>query len=175
MIKLVSGNITFFGQTFMKTSCTFRDCGWDPVVWPFKWKSFKLFMSFTFLQYCFGYCTTWSVFLLSLLSLTMGDHSNESYWAVLFLNIQNQGSKKPRTGRFSPWQVTFKAHLPDKLRGWFDPRGYSTKLMLIRGDSAPRSNPLYPFRIPSIDKWYSFHTPCLELCISFDRFKWTVF
>ena len=49
----------------------------------------------------------------------------------------------------------------------------ATKEMLIRGGSAPRSNPLsfiyhfsqkrYPLRIPSIDKWYPFHIPCLEL------------
>ena len=52
-----------------------------------------------------------------------------------------------------------------------------TQQILIRGGSAPRSNPYpfinhfsrkrYPFRIPSIDKWYSFHIPCLELCIPF--------
>ena len=32
----------------------------------------------------------------------------------------------------------------------------------------------YPFRIPTIDKWYSFHIPCLELCIPFKCCKWTV-
>ena len=160
MIKLVSGNITFFGQTFMKTSCTFRDCGWDSAVWPFKWKPFKLFMSFTFLRYCFGYCTTWSVFLLSLLSLTMGDHSNESYWAVLLLNIQNQGSKKPRTGRFSPWQVTFKAHLPDKLRGWFDP-GVLNKINAYKGRLRPEVQPLIPLSYTFY--WQNNGTPFTHL------------
>ena len=35
----------------------------------------------------------------------------------------------------------------------------------------------YPFRIPrpSIDKWYPFHIPCLELCIPFNCCKCTVF
>ena len=52
------------------------------------------------------------------------------------------------------------------------------KKVLMRGRSAPRSNPLtfyIPFfyrkgtlRIPaSIDKWYPFHIPSLELCIRF--------
>ena len=33
----------------------------------------------------------------------------------------------------------------------------------------------YPFRIPSIDKWYPFHMPCLELCIRFNCCNCTVF
>ena len=33
----------------------------------------------------------------------------------------------------------------------------------------------YSFRIPSIDKWYPFHIPCLELCIHFNCCKCTVF
>ena len=33
----------------------------------------------------------------------------------------------------------------------------------------------YPFSTPSIDKWYSFHTPCLKLCIPFNCCKFTVF
>ena len=32
-----------------------------------------------------------------------------------------------------------------------------------------------PFRIPSIDKWYPFHIPCLELCIRFNCCKCAVF
>ena len=34
----------------------------------------------------------------------------------------------------------------------------------------------HPFRIPrpSIDKWYAFHIPCLELCIPFNCCKCTV-
>ena len=49
-----------------------------------------------------------------------------------------------------------------------------TQQIFIRGGYAPRSNPLpfyIPFftkkvpLIPSIDKWYPFHKPCLELCI----------
>ena len=57
-----------------------------------------------------------------------------------------------------------------------------TQQMFIRGGSAPRSNfyipfftKRYPFRLPSFDKWYPFHIPCLELCISFDCCKCTVF
>ena len=33
----------------------------------------------------------------------------------------------------------------------------------------------YPFRIPSSDKWYSFHIPRLELCIPFNCCKCAVF
>ena len=33
----------------------------------------------------------------------------------------------------------------------------------------------YPFGIHSIDKWYPFHIPCLELCIPFNCCKRTVF
>ena len=31
-----------------------------------------------------------------------------------------------------------------------------------------------PFRIPFIDKWYSFHIPCLELCVPFNCCKCTI-
>ena len=48
--------------------------------------------------------------------------------------------------------------------------------MFIRGGSVPDfSRKSYPFRIPSIDKWYLFHIPCLELCIPFNCRKCTVF
>ena len=61
-----------------------------------------------------------------------------------------------------------------------------TQQMFVRGGSAPRSNPLpfyqyhflrkrYPFRITSIDQWYPFHIPCIELCIPFNCCKCTVF
>ena len=55
--------------------------------------------------------------------------------------------------------------------------------MCIREGFAAKSNPLpfiflsflrksYPFRIPSVDKWYlAFHIPCLELCIPFNCWK----
>ena len=54
----------------------------------------------------------------------------------------------------------------------YDPRGVLNKFLY--GEAPPRgptpypfiyhfSGKRYPFRIPSIDKWYSFHTPCLEL------------
>ena len=63
--------------------------------------------------------------------------------------------------------------------------GADTELMFIQGGSAPRSNPLppfiyhfsrkrYPFRIPSIDKWYRCHVPCWELCIPFNCCKCTI-
>ena len=57
-------------------------------------------------------------------------------------------------------------------------------MFTVRGGSVPSSNPLpfnipvfvkNPFRIPSIDKWYPFHIPCLELCIPFNCCKCTVF
>ena len=57
--------------------------------------------------------------------------------------------------------------------------------MFISGEHASRSNPLSfyvqfftkknLFRIPSIDKLYPFHVPCLELCISFNCCKCTAF
>ena len=52
-----------------------------------------------------------------------------------------------------------------------------TPQMFIPEGSDPRSSPLsfcipfltekgrYPFRIPSVDKWYPFYIPCLKLCI----------
>ena len=62
--------------------------------------------------------------------------------------------------------------------------GYSTKI--YTGKRRPEVQPLYPFinhfsqkrysfRISSIVKWYPFHIPCLELCISFTCCKCTVF
>ena len=69
-------------------------------------------------------------------------------------------------------------HIPCKL-GEGGGGGRGTQQMFIQGDSAPRSNPIpfyIPFftkkvpRIPSIDKWYPFHIPCLELCIPFINF-----
>ena len=58
-----------------------------------------------------------------------------------------------------------------------------TQQLFIREGSAPKSNPLpfiflsflrksYPFRIPSVDKWYlAVQIPCLELCIPFNCWK----
>ena len=67
----------------------------------------------------------------------------------------------------------------------FSPGGGGTQRIFVRGGSArgPTSYPFtyhfwrkrYPFCIPSIDKWYPFNTPCLELCISFNCCKCTVF
>ena len=75
---------------------------------------------------------------------------------------------------------------PDLLKITVRSRGV-TQQMFIRGGSAPRSNPfntlLYTifhekgtsFVIPSIDRWYPFHIPCLELCIPFNCCKCIVF
>ena len=64
-------------------------------------------------------------------------------------------------------------------------RGVLDKLLC--GEAPPRGptpNPFvchfsqkrYSFRIPSIDKWYLFHIPFLELCIPFNHpCKCTVF
>ena len=60
-----------------------------------------------------------------------------------------------------------------------------TQQMFIRGGCGPRSNPL-PFYIPfftkkvtlflpSFDKWYPFHIPCLGLCIPLNFCKCKVF
>ena len=57
----------------------------------------------------------------------------------------------------------------------------------LYGEALPEVQPLnpfifyhfsrkrYPFCIPSIDKWYPYHIPCLELCIPFTCCKCTVF
>ena len=45
----------------------------------------------------------------------------------------------------------------------------SAQQMFMRGGSVPEfSRKRYPFRIPSIDKSYLFHIPCLEFCIPFN-------
>ena len=62
----------------------------------------------------------------------------------------------------------------DGLKLVLSPGG--TQQMSIRGGSVPDfSRKRYPFRIPSIDKWYLFHIPCFELCIPFNCFKCTVY
>ena len=61
----------------------------------------------------------------------------------------------------------------DGLKLVLSPGG--TQQMFIRGGSVPDlSRKSYPFRIPSIHKWYLFHI-CLELCIPLNCFKCTVF
>ena len=60
---------------------------------------------------------------------------------------------------------------------WKVNSGGGAQQIFIRGGSAPRSNPLpfyvpfftkrYPLRTPSVDKWYPFFIPRLELCIPF--------
>ena len=55
----------------------------------------------------------------------------------------------------------------------FKPRGYSTNVYTRR--LRPWfSRKRYPFRIPSIDKWYLLHI-CLELCIPFNCCKCTIY
>ena len=56
--------------------------GWNPMVWPFKWK----LLSSTFLWYCLLCCTRWlSVTFESVNEILKCDHSKKSYraWAVL--------------------------------------------------------------------------------------------
>ena len=57
--------------------------------------------------------------------------------------------------------------------------GYSTNLFASRSNPLPFYIPFFtkklPLRIPSIDKWHLIHIPCLELCISFQCYKCTVF
>ena len=65
-------------------------CGWNPKVWPFKWK----LLSSTFLWYCLSCCTRW----LQLLSLWMKcNHSHVSHWAVLLCgsSLKCQSSPLP--------------------------------------------------------------------------------
>ena len=64
------------------------------------------------------------------------------------------------------------------------PGGYSTKFymgMQLCHNAQPLTllytifaQKRYPFHLPSIDKWYLFHVPKLELCISFNCCKCTV-
>jgi len=57
----------------------FKVCGWNPSVWPFKWK----LLSSTFMWHC-SIC----LYKIALTSKSVDEtlvcgHSNESYWAVL--------------------------------------------------------------------------------------------
>ena len=52
-------------------SSNFWVCGWNPKVWPFKWK----LLSSTFMWYCSLCCTKW----LCLNEVRKYDHSKESY------------------------------------------------------------------------------------------------
>ena len=67
-------------------SRNFWVCGWNPVVWPFKWK----LLSSTFLWYCLFCCTRW-FWLLSLwmisYSLTIKMKATEQYFPVVQCNI----------------------------------------------------------------------------------------
>ena len=63
-------------------------CGWNPMVWPFKWK----LLSSTFLWYCLSCCTRW----LQLLSLWMKcNHSHVSHWAVLLCGTSLKCQSSP--------------------------------------------------------------------------------
>ena len=62
----------------------------------------------------------------------------------------------------------------DGLKLVLSPRVHSTNV--YTGRLLPDfSRKRYPFRIPSIDKWYLFHIPGLELCIPFNCRKCSVF
>ena len=63
-----------------KSVFTFWVCGWNPKVWPFKWK----LLSSTFLWGCLLFWKE-KVFLSfeSVDEILKCDHSNEIYWAVL--------------------------------------------------------------------------------------------
>ena len=65
------------------------------------------------------------------------------------------------------------------------PGGGGVLSKFLYGEALPRGPTPYPlhyhfsmkkvpFRTPSIDKWYPFHIPCLELCILFNCCKCTV-
>ena len=65
--------------------------------------------------------------------------------------------------------MTFNILLGWQLKASLTPRGSTPKSFML-GGSAPQPNPLtfnilflYPFQIPSIDKWYSFHIPTCTL------------
>ena len=60
---------------------------------------------------------------------------------------------------------------------------WGTQQRFIRGGFFPRFRPLsfytpllkgFPYHIPCIDGWYSFHIPCLKLCIPFNCCKGAV-
>ena len=54
-------------------------CGWNPKVWPFKWK----LLCNTFLRYCLLCCTRWFRTFKYVDEIVKCDHSNESYWIAL--------------------------------------------------------------------------------------------
>ena len=72
---------------------------------------------------------------------------------------------------------------PLKAKEWLEG---DTQQSFIRGGPAPKGKPLlfhipffqqksYPFCIPAINNWYSFHIPTLELCIPYNCYKCTFF
>ena len=58
---------------------------------------------------------------------------------------------------------------------WFETQGVISKCLYGEAPSPIFSRKRYPFRIPSIDKWFLFHIPCLELRIPFNCCKCTVY
>ena len=86
------------------------------------------------------------------------------------------GSRGSRKWTVLPEPKTYKTY--DEIPG-------GTQQMFIRGGSARGPTPYpftyhfsrkrCPFRKPSIDKWYPFNIPCLELCIPFTCCKCAVF
>ena len=100
--------------------------------------------------------------------------SNLRLWSACSLCFKVRLSAKP-----------FVIHVTSVECGAGGAGGGVTQQTFIRGGSALRSSPLsfyipfftkrYPSRIPSIDKWYPFHIPCLELCIRINCCKCTCF
>ena len=86
-------------------------CGWNPLVWPFKWNS-------TLLWYCLHYNDVHrGPNFCVLVEILECDHSNKSYWVVLSCGssvqgdshfVVGQGTKKCSSGNqvFSRWETS---------------------------------------------------------------------
>ena len=77
------------------------------------------------------------------------------------------------TPTWSNLYVLFILKLYSSVSGIAYPGGGGGTQKMVFNDHFSRKR--YPFRIPSIDKWYPFHISCLELCIPFNCCKCTIF
>ena len=91
MSEVICESVEMAGKRLIVLICSvfinlhFWVCGWNPKVWPFKWKQ----LSRTFLWYCLLCCTRWFLLLclwLKSSSVTIEVKATEQYFpAVLFI------------------------------------------------------------------------------------------
>ena len=91
--------------------------------------------------------------------------NNVSYYPYS-LSVQSQGGDLAEISHFHPGEGGGAVNkFTGRLRSEVQP-----VTLFVYHFSRKRS----PFRVPSIDKYYSFHIPCLELFIPFYCCKWMV-